>query len=117
MPAGKRRRDLIVASEAQVAGLHEAAARGGRLLDWLDAAKPAGPLGEPPAVEAAPAPRRLRWPFGRKLDPQAEREQALLAELKAAVSDRPSAAERMRDQLPAPSPARFDRRDPQRAVG
>lgn len=118
MPAGKRRRDLnLAAAAAQTAGLQEAAEQAGRLLDWLEASKPALPLGEAPAVEAAPARRGLRWPFGRKVDPQAEREQAILAELEAAVSDRASAIERVREQVPAPSSIPRERRDPQRAVG
>ena len=109
MPARKRRHDVTsataakVRAEAEIAGLHEAAARAGRLFDWLQAARPQVPLADAPAVEApaAAARRRSLWPFGRKVDPEAERQQAILAELNAATAGRPSAVERARDQAPA----------------
>jgi hypothetical protein len=106
MPAGKRRGDLTVTTAAdtraqaqilsQIARLHEAAARTLRLHDWQAAARPglrspsSQPLAEPAAAPARPR-KGLRWPFGRKPDPEAERRAAILAELEAAVAGRPRA--------------------------
>lgn len=110
MPARKRRHDLRDAAaadaraDAQLTGLHEAATRAARLHDWLDASRPLAPLGDLTVVEAVAAkPRRRLWPFGRKEPTPAERFQAILAELKSSVDDRPSAAERARDRAPAGS--------------
>lgn len=102
MPARKRRRDLSAVPQAQ-AGLRDAAARAERLLDWLEAAKPVEASGLPPLVEAKPAPARRRlWPFGRKVDPETERIQAILAELESVADGHPSAAARARQQAPQP---------------
>lgn len=104
MPARKRRDDLTVATvadaraQAQIAGLREAVARAGRLHDWQSAARHGGgvssaePSGEPVAAPAAPR-KGLRWPFGRKPDPEAERRSAILAELEASIAGRPRAGD------------------------
>ena len=125
MSARKRRHDLTVATaadtraQAQIGGLHEAAARALRLHDWQAAAKPGAPASpsEPLAQpEAAAKPRKgLRWPFGRKPDPEAERRAAILAELEASVADRPRAgdAARAREAASEAKPAA----EPLRAAG
>jgi hypothetical protein len=110
MPARKRRRDLTGASatdahnpaqnQAQIAGLHEAAARALRLHDWPEPPPSSEPLPEsasaPEAAPARPDKRRL-WPFGRKRDAEAERRAAILAELEASIAGRPRAAARVLD--------------------
>lgn len=120
MQARKRRRDLTVATatdpraEAQIAGLHEAAARALRLHAWQAAARPGwAPVIEAPAEAAAtPAtPRKgLRWPFARKPDPEAERSAAILTELEASTAGRPRAGDAARaveaDSKPAAEPLR-----------
>jgi hypothetical protein len=99
MPARKRRGDLTVTTaadvraQAQIAGLHEAAARGLRLHEWQAAARPGAQssselLAQPAAAPAKPG-RRQRWPFGRRADPEVERRAAILAELEASVAGRP----------------------------
>jgi len=126
MPARKRRDDLTVATatdpraQAQIAGLHEAAARAWRLHDWQFAAKhgagmsSAEPPGEPVAAPAAAAPRKgLRWPFGRKPDPEAERKSAMLAELEASIAGRPRAGDAARAREAEIKPAA----EPLRAAG
>jgi hypothetical protein len=130
MPARKRRGDLTVATATdnraqaqiagQIAGLHEAATRAQRLHDWQAAARPgAQPLFETPAEPAAAAaakPRnRLRWPFGRKADPEAELKAAILAELEASVASRPraGAAARVMEAKSEAQPAA----EPRRAAG
>jgi len=120
MPARKRRRDLTratatdIRAQAQIAGLHEAAARALRLHDWQAAARPGAhpapeALGESAAGPAKPA-KRLRWPFGRKLDPETERRAAILAELEASIADRPRAGAAARalesEAKPAAEPLR-----------
>lgn len=123
MPARKRRDDLTIATaadaraQAQIAGLHEAAARARRLHDWQSAARhgagtsSAEPPGEP---VAATAPRKgLRWPFGRKPDPEAERKAAILAELEASIAGRPRAGDAARAREAEVKPAA----EPLRAAG
>jgi hypothetical protein len=107
MPDRKRRGDLTVATaadaraQAQIANLHEAAARALRLHDWQAAARPDGrPTSSEPIAEPAAAPAKsrkgLRWPFGRKPDPEAERRAAILAELEASVAGRRHAGDAAR---------------------
>lgn len=128
MPARKRRGDLMIETAAdaraqaqiagQIAGLHEAAARALRLHDWQAAARHGGrpPSSEPLAQPAAALgrPRKgLRWPFGRKPDPEAERKAAILAELEAAVAGRAHASDAARAGEAEAEPAA----EPLRAAG
>lgn len=123
MPARKRRGDLTIATaadasaHAQVAGLHEAAERALRLHDWQAAARPgAQPPSEPPAQPATAAAkprRRLRWPFGRRPDPEADPRAAILAELEASVAGRPRAGGAVRAAESEAQPAA----EPLRAAG
>jgi hypothetical protein len=128
MPARKRRGDLTIATAAdaraqarvarQIASLHEAAARALRLHDWQAAAKHGGrPASPEPLAEPAAAPARprngLRWPFGRKPDPEAERRTAILAELEASVAGRPHAGDAARAREAEVQPAA----EPLRAAG
>lgn len=123
MPARKRRRDLTVATatdaraEAQIAGLHEAAARALRLHEWQAAARPGPAFGFDAPAEPAAAPAKprkgLRWPFTRKPDPQAELNAAILAELEASAAGRPRAGDAARAAEAASKPAA----EPLRAAG
>jgi hypothetical protein len=113
MPARKGRRDLTAddaRAEARIAGLRDAAEHATRTLERRTAAEP----GEAEA-HAAPARKRrgVRWPFGRKPDPEAERKAEILAELEAAVADRPRAIDKARQSEAQKAP----QRDVLRAAG
>jgi hypothetical protein len=97
MPARKGRRDLTAAdarAEARMEGLREAAQRASAVLERT-AAEPLAPEAE---ADAPPARTRrgFRWPFGRKPDPQAQRQAEIFSQLEAAVAGRPRAADRAR---------------------